>query len=522
MKKTICLTALTVICLTIPSIVEADVSAEKVFIDPPEEISPGVGNKFAIEVSVEKAEGLFSFHFALSYNPEFLKFVSAIEGDFWKKTTEGWTFAVTTFYGKEMGDGGSGTLDMSVVQFESTGVNGSGVLAKVEFEVVKDVTKPIFLEFKKVDLSDDQGNKKTPEEVTGGKIIPSCCCISGKVSGNISGGVTIKLCGDKSDATNTDDSGNYIFSDLPNGTYTIVPREAGYLFEPPCQVVTISGSNVSGVDFTSSEGCLSADIDCDGCVSLGELIDYINLWAEDKVALSCVIDAINVWAGNIGSPGEASSTRSTPQSAKTGALVTVKLNLDVNETKKPSGIAIREQQIPSDWNVISSTPQAKFDSENREVTWILFGDDVTDQTLTYTVEVPAEAEITTEKITGQILYISEGQHVTVPIAETQITMTPPPLTLTDVLNCPNPFSDQTTFTYVLSREANVRIEIYDLAGQLVKEIKDASGYQGYNKEVWDGKGRNGEELANGVYLYRVVTSNGEERVSIINKLAILK
>jgi hypothetical protein len=46
-----------------------------------------------------------------------------------------------------------------------------------------------------------------------------------------------------------------------NGTYTITPTLAGYVFTPASQPVTVSGSSQSGVNFTSAIGTYSVP-DC--------------------------------------------------------------------------------------------------------------------------------------------------------------------------------------------------------------------------------------------------------------------
>ncbi len=63
-------------------------------------------------------------------------------------------------------------------------------------------------------------------------------------------GATVTLTGDASAATTTDASGNYTFSGLSNGSYTVTPSLAGYTFSPTSSPVTISGANRTGQDFT--------------------------------------------------------------------------------------------------------------------------------------------------------------------------------------------------------------------------------------------------------------------------------
>jgi hypothetical protein len=79
------------------------------------------------------------------------------------------------------------------------------------------------------------------------------------------------------------------------------------------------------------------------------------------------------------------------------------------------------------------------------------------------------------------------------------------LAITDVMNYPNPFQDVTNFTYQLSQAADqVDIKIYTLSGRLIKHISNASAQPGYNYSTsWDGRDRNGDRVASGVYIYKI-------------------
>src|SRR4029077_13849941 len=47
---------------------------------------------------------------------------------------------------------------------------------------------------------------------------------------------------------------------LPNGTYTIVPSRAGYMFAPSSQRSTVNGTNVTGVNFTDNVAAVAPTI----------------------------------------------------------------------------------------------------------------------------------------------------------------------------------------------------------------------------------------------------------------------
>lgn len=91
-------------------------------------------------------------------------------------------------------------------------------------------------------------------------------------------------------------------------------------------------------------------------------------------------------------------------------------------------------------------------------------------------------------------------------------------TITEVMNYPNPFSTSTRFVFTLtgSELPDVfTIQIMTITGKVVREInKNEMGNLHIGRNIseyaWDGKDEFGDKLANGVYLYRVITRfNGE-------------
>ena len=64
-------------------------------------------------------------------------------------------------------------------------------------------------------------------------------------------GITVALSGASSATTVTDTNGNYLFSGLANGSYTVAPSKTGYTFSPANQSVTVNGANQTGVNFTA-------------------------------------------------------------------------------------------------------------------------------------------------------------------------------------------------------------------------------------------------------------------------------
>ncbi|WP_457565383.1 type IX secretion system sortase PorU [Caldithrix abyssi] len=95
--------------------------------------------------------------------------------------------------------------------------------------------------------------------------------------------------------------------------------------------------------------------------------------------------------------------------------------------------------------------------------------------------------------------------------------------LTDVVNYPNPFRDQTRFTFQTNVPgADVKIKIYTVTGRLIQELHGVS-VMGYNDEIeWDGRDRDGDEIANGVYLYKIILREGNKEKTHIDKLVIMR
>ncbi len=90
-------------------------------------------------------------------------------------------------------------------------------------------------------------------------------------------------------------------------------------------------------------------------------------------------------------------------------------------------------------------------------------------------------------------------------------------TVSNVFNYPNPFSTSTQFIFTLTGDQipeQFRIDIYTVSGKVVKQItRNELGplHVGVNRTnyKWDGKDDYGQELANGVYFYRVITKKAD-------------
>ncbi|NHZ86184.1 MAG: T9SS type A sorting domain-containing protein [Planctomycetia bacterium] len=74
-------------------------------------------------------------------------------------------------------------------------------------------------------------------------------------------------------------------------------------------------------------------------------------------------------------------------------------------------------------------------------------------------------------------------------------------------NYPNPFNPITTIKYYLSEQANIDITIFDERGREVSNLISTVQPSGNYTLVWDGRNKNGVQLSNGIYFYRLRAGN---------------
>ena len=112
---------------------------------------------------------------------------------------------------------------------------------------------------------------------------------------------------------------------------------------------------------------------------------------------------------------------------------------------------------------------------------------------------------------------------------------PPSGVLSKVRNFPNPFEagkEVTSIAYILTKEAKVTIRIYNLVGDLVREMEFAPGVEGgigddagYNNQVeWDGRNGDGMLVANGAYICQIIAeaTDGSEPYKKLRKIGVFK
>jgi flagellar hook assembly protein FlgD len=85
-------------------------------------------------------------------------------------------------------------------------------------------------------------------------------------------------------------------------------------------------------------------------------------------------------------------------------------------------------------------------------------------------------------------------------------------------NYPNPFNPTTNISFNLSFESDVSLSIYNIKGQLVKQLVNEQLSAGPHTIEWNGKDSNNKSVSSGIYYYKI--SSGKD--SAINKMLLLK
>ncbi len=98
------------------------------------------------------------------------------------------------------------------------------------------------------------------------------------------------------------------------------------------------------------------------------------------------------------------------------------------------------------------------------------------------------------------------------------------LAIKDLYNYPNPMKEGTSFIFNLAGSyvpSKFKIKIYTVSGRLIKQIESAVNI-GNNQIPWDGRDDDGDIIANGTYLYKLVTEDESQTVTQTQKLVMLR
>jgi hypothetical protein len=85
-------------------------------------------------------------------------------------------------------------------------------------------------------------------------------------------------------------------------------------------------------------------------------------------------------------------------------------------------------------------------------------------------------------------------------------------------NHPNPFNPETELDFQLPEANHVVVKIFNTLGEEIRTLVEAPYEAGYHRVRWDGKDKNGNPVASGIYLYQLQAGD----FSQVRKMALLR
>jgi hypothetical protein len=148
----------------------------------------------------------------------------------------------------------------------------------------------------------------------------------------------------------------------------------------------------------------------------------------------------------------------------------------------------------------------------------------------YNVNACSSAEFTLSAVYGQTGDYNETINVTsndpfMPSTEIHVTahvgndIPGTPIIQTKLQgNYPNPFNPVTYIAFSLKTSGKVKLDVFNLKGQLVKTLVNENMASGQHRVLWDGKDNDRHQVASGIYLYRFQSG----AVSDTKKMMLMK
>jgi len=82
-------------------------------------------------------------------------------------------------------------------------------------------------------------------------------------------------------------------------------------------------------------------------------------------------------------------------------------------------------------------------------------------------------------------------------------------------NYPNPFNPLTNIAYYLPDDTRVKLTIYNLRGEKVRDLVNELQTRGWKEVPWDGRNSQGERTASGVYFCKLQTGRESEIIRMV-------
>ncbi len=79
-------------------------------------------------------------------------------------------------------------------------------------------------------------------------------------------------------------------------------------------------------------------------------------------------------------------------------------------------------------------------------------------------------------------------------------------------NHPNPFNPSTTFEFSIQNDSNVKLTIFNIKGQKIKNLSNKEFVAGSHSIIWFGDDENNKRVSSGIYYYKLNVNGKSEAV----------
>ncbi len=169
----------------------------------------------------------------------------------------------------------------------------------------------------------------------------------------------------------------------------------------------------------------------------------------------------------------------------------------------------------SDFTIVYDNYPLNFNSPDIEYTYTPYPN--SESTILWTPTLPDGVhtlEVLAKDASGNF-FDTTSQRITFEVANSP--------QLKNVYNYPNPFKTDTYFTFQVGSiiPETFDIKIFTVAGRLIREINVPSSelQPGFNRIYWNGRDQDGDDLANGLYFYKIIAKMAGEVKTVTQKLA---
>ena len=82
-------------------------------------------------------------------------------------------------------------------------------------------------------------------------------------------------------------------------------------------------------------------------------------------------------------------------------------------------------------------------------------------------------------------------------------------------NYPNPFNASTEIRYQIPRAERVSLRIYNIRGQMIRNLSDSYHEAGDHTVCWRGQDDHGRDVSSGVYFFHLQAGDFAETVKMV-------